>query len=399
MSIPWSTKGNKTTPVSTDELMILDSEDVPGPTQNKLVTIGDLLAGELVARAILGLTGDQVVAASAPVVWDKNSFFGDATKIVDEGSGIIRLHNGVFFVSSRLALDIGGGGVQSGVLAWESSANVGGPFVPLTDASEIIASYSKGDASETTQPQATGIVDATAADVFVRAVLTVTNSSTILNASSGAGIVSFGTSVVANTPLNTKGDFLTHNGINEQREPIGTAGQQPIVDPSKPNGWGWIDSGELLIADQILGVQGSTFDVSFPAREHLRIQIDLEGIGGNLNAEFNFNDDFTGNYAFRREENMTTLAPETSAVRVPLDPSTVDTNVRVILEVFNKLGKVKSFFSKSVSVDGPSAATLPATQEANGNWHDNAQVIKLNLNTTINEFAVGSRVRVYASKD
>lgn len=44
MSAPWSTKGNKTTPVDTDQLMIIDSEDAVPATQNKLTTLADVLA-------------------------------------------------------------------------------------------------------------------------------------------------------------------------------------------------------------------------------------------------------------------------------------------------------------------------------------------------------------------
>jgi len=363
-------------------------KDIDGPT----------IPAEIEAQGALGLIADQVVAVSAAIDWDENFFVGDATKIVDEGSGVIRLHNGAFTLRSHLALDISGGGAQFAVLEWESSANVGGPFTAIPNPDARAASYTIGNASVTTQPLASAVVDATGADVFVRAVLTASSSTTILNAASSATIVSFGTSAIAQSPLTTKGDLFTFDS-SDQRLPVGVDGQFLSADSAEATGLKWITGGLSLIADETLGVQGSTFDVSFPAREFLFIVIYLEAIGGNLNAEFTFNDDSGTNYAFRREENMSTLAPETSASRVPLDPSTVDTNVNGTILVFNQAGIITSFISDTVAVDGPTASTLPATQRVKGNWHDTAQVIKLNLNTTINEFTTSSRVIVYGSKD
>lgn len=42
-SLPWSSKGDKASPIGTDKLMLIDSEVIPGPTQNKLATLTDLL--------------------------------------------------------------------------------------------------------------------------------------------------------------------------------------------------------------------------------------------------------------------------------------------------------------------------------------------------------------------
>jgi len=49
MSLAWSSKGLKATPVDDDELMIIDSEDATLSTQNKRITIGSLavVAGEI----------------------------------------------------------------------------------------------------------------------------------------------------------------------------------------------------------------------------------------------------------------------------------------------------------------------------------------------------------------
>ena len=42
MSLPWSSKGTKGTPIAADELMIIDSADANPSTQNKRITIGTL---------------------------------------------------------------------------------------------------------------------------------------------------------------------------------------------------------------------------------------------------------------------------------------------------------------------------------------------------------------------
>jgi len=400
-AIPWSAKNTKAVPVGADKILLIDSEVAPSSDQNKLATIDSLLTSsiELVSRALLGLTVNQTIPVSDTVAWDENTIFGDATKIIDEGSGVIRLHNGVFAISSQLALDISGPSDQTAVLEWESSSSVSGPFVAIPNPAGRTASFSKGAASVTNQPEAFAIVDATASDVFVRAVLTATDETIVLSASSKASLVSFGTSVIAQTPLTNKGDMLVHNGISEQREPVGTDDQTLVADSSKPNGVKYADRGLSLIADVILGVAGNTIDVVIPPRRYLEIVMELEADSGFINAEFNFNDDFGNNYTFRRMENDVTTSPEAGVGRVPLDPSTVDTSVNVKMKVFNKAGKTTKFLSKSICVDGVDATTLPTSQTADGNWFDNAQVVKLNVSTTNNNFAIGSRVTVYGSKD
>ncbi len=47
MSVPWSSKGTKATPVDADQLMIIDSEDAAPGTTNKLITIGTLPSGDV----------------------------------------------------------------------------------------------------------------------------------------------------------------------------------------------------------------------------------------------------------------------------------------------------------------------------------------------------------------
>ena len=47
MSLPWSSKGLKATPVNADELLIIDSADANPSTQNKRITIGTLPSGIL----------------------------------------------------------------------------------------------------------------------------------------------------------------------------------------------------------------------------------------------------------------------------------------------------------------------------------------------------------------
>ena len=46
MSLPWSSKGLKATPIAADELLIIDSADANPATQNKRITIGTLPASE-----------------------------------------------------------------------------------------------------------------------------------------------------------------------------------------------------------------------------------------------------------------------------------------------------------------------------------------------------------------
>ncbi len=59
MSVPWSSKGTKATPVDADQLLIIDSEDITPSTTNKLITIGTLPSGD-----VLGPTGatDEAIA-------------------------------------------------------------------------------------------------------------------------------------------------------------------------------------------------------------------------------------------------------------------------------------------------------------------------------------------------
>ena len=64
MSLPWSAKGLKTTPISTDELLILDSADANLSTKNKRITIGSLA----------GLAGGDMVLASIQTVIGAKTF-------------------------------------------------------------------------------------------------------------------------------------------------------------------------------------------------------------------------------------------------------------------------------------------------------------------------------------
>lgn len=47
MSLPWSSKGSKGTPIAADELLIIDSADANPSTQNKRITIGTLPSTEI----------------------------------------------------------------------------------------------------------------------------------------------------------------------------------------------------------------------------------------------------------------------------------------------------------------------------------------------------------------
>ena len=47
MSVPWSSKGSKATPIDADQLMIIDSEDLIPSTTNKRITIGTLPKGDV----------------------------------------------------------------------------------------------------------------------------------------------------------------------------------------------------------------------------------------------------------------------------------------------------------------------------------------------------------------
>ncbi len=200
------------------------------------------------------------------------------------------------------------------------------------------------------------------------------------------------------TVLDTKGDVLTHDGTNEVKKPVGTDGQVLQALASAPDGLVWANGGLELIADESLPMDSSDFDVNFPAREFLYIVIYLKPGTGSLNAEFTFNDDSGPNYAFRRNENFGTITTNTSQSRVQLDANTVAEDLHSTLLVFNQPGIDTAFFQRSVGQQGTTATTLPETQNSDGIWYDAAQVIKLNITTTINQLTDISRVIVYGSK-
>lgn len=70
-AIPWSAKGTKAIPVDADKFLIIDSEDVPGPTQNKLTTLAGIL--DSVSSSQVLLVKDQA---------DLEAQFDDAGDIV-----------------------------------------------------------------------------------------------------------------------------------------------------------------------------------------------------------------------------------------------------------------------------------------------------------------------------
>jgi len=355
--------------------------------------------------AVLKLSLDQDIDAlnSDPIEYDQVFVDGDDSKIVNENNGIIRLHNGEFFLKSTNSITMDGtGSGNSAIVEWESSNNLGGPFnpIPVTQASQALLNTGRTEFS--TQPEASGFIDAQAADVFVRAVLTPSADCTILHDTSAGNIQSHGTSAVANTPLTTLGDILGHDGIVEQREPIGTDNQELVVDDVAPNKIRWKDKDYELLQDVTLGVVANQdeFDITFPAATDIHIKMMLhQGGATNMNAEFNFNDDFGNNYAFRRTENMDYnggTSDEVNADRVPLEPGTISVNANVYLDIIDQVGEETTFLAITNSDDG-SVGVPPETQVIQGHWHNAAQVTKLNIRDTSStpEFAANSRVLIY----
>jgi len=352
------------------------------------------------ADAILGISGDNSIPnAGDTIKWNENGIFGDVSKIVELPLGRFKLSGAIFVLSAIVSITLTGGGSQSASINWQQSSTELGTYTTISNPNGRQGTFHTGNTTTSTKEKATAIIDARSADVFVQAFLKPDGASTatVHNLSAEGSIDSFGTSAVANTPLTTKGDVLTHNGTNEVRLPVGLDNQVLVVDPLEASGLNWVPRGFEVIADETLGVAASTFDVSFPAKEFLYVVLFLEADSGNLNAEFNFNDDLGNNYAFRRDENFGTISTETNADRVPLDPATVDEHVNGTIIIFNQPSIESSFLTDTVSVIGLTAASLPTTQRIKGTWYDTAQITKLNVTTTINTFSTNSRIIVLGS--
>lgn len=352
------------------------------------------------ADAILGIVGDNAIGnAGDTIKWDENGIFGDVAKIVELPLGRFKLSGAVFVLSAEVSITLTGGGPQSASINWQQSSTELGTYTTISNPNGRQGTFHTGNTSTTTKEKATAIIDARAVDVFVQTFLKPDGASTatVHNLSAEGSIDSFGTSAVANSPLTTKGDLLSHNGINDVRLPVGLDNETLVVDPLEALGIKWAPRGFEVIADETLGIAGSSFDVSFPSKQFLYVVLFLEADSGNLNAEFNFNDDFGNNYAFRREENFGTVSTETNADRVPLDPSTVDEHVNSNIIIFNQPGIESSFFTDTVALIGLTASSLPTTQRSKGTWYDTSQITKLNVTTTINTFSTNSRIIVLGS--
>lgn len=374
------------------------------PTNWKAVD-GPSVALEIFAVAVLGMSGDQNIPAmtATDVLFDESFVDGDLNKIVDEGNGIFKLHNGEFVLSCHVGADGSGMSARNLDLIWQSSLTLVGGYTSIFPPEGRAGKINIGNSQLGSQPKATAFVDASSQDVFVKLIANGSDAFLIKSIYSSASIRSHGTAAIANTPLSAKGDVLTHNGISEQRLPVSIVeGEVLTVDPAAPDGIKWGPRGLEVLADQTLAVNSPTFFVTFPEREFLYIIIfaDNDGIDP-LNVEFNFNDDFGDNYAFLRDENFGTVTTETLADRVPLDPSIVDENISVILTVFNQPGFETAYMTNSVCVDGAGTpAVLPTGQRLDGHWHNNAQVNKLTLSSVggiAGDIGAGSRIIVMGS--
>ncbi len=80
-SLPWSSKTSKATPVSADQLMILDSEDSNEETKNKLITLGSIVGtGEDNTSSNSG-TGAGLAQSKVGVDLPFKSLLGETSKI------------------------------------------------------------------------------------------------------------------------------------------------------------------------------------------------------------------------------------------------------------------------------------------------------------------------------
>ena len=85
MSVPWSSKGFKATPVNADELLIIDSEDGNAATTNKRITIGSLPSGEINTASNSG-TGEGLAQTKNVFDLPFKSLLGETGKIILTGN-------------------------------------------------------------------------------------------------------------------------------------------------------------------------------------------------------------------------------------------------------------------------------------------------------------------------
>jgi len=86
MSVPWSSKGFKATPVNADELLIIDSADGTPATTNKRITIGSLpIIGEANTTSNSG-SGEGLAQTKSGVDLPFKSLLGESGKIVLTGN-------------------------------------------------------------------------------------------------------------------------------------------------------------------------------------------------------------------------------------------------------------------------------------------------------------------------
>lgn len=385
-------------------------KDIDGPT----------IPAEIESEALLGLVSDQVVLVAGDVInWDENFVFGDSTKIVDEGSGVFRLHNGAFLLSTHMALNMSGSGAgNSAVLEWESSGNIGGPFTPIANPAGREASYSTGRADFTTQPQALALVDATGADVFVRAFLTPTATATVLNLSTEGKIESLGTSAVANTPLTTKGDVLGFD-TTENRIPVGTNNQVLTADSAETLGVAWktppasianapaysaaqtyaigdlvVESNQVYRNITVIGVP-ETFDVSKwtsvdnweeigrvvllsnsstmtltlnKQKRNLFVVFFIEASASML-AQFRFNNDSSNTISERVVDNFNTVSTQTNDNDVQISATAEESGeMSGTIDILNIPSELKTGTLLKAGTNGATAATAPNTKTVGFKW-------------------------------
>jgi len=165
-----------------------------GGTWRVLSTGGDG-GGESGSVFILGLQND-VLGVSAPntlvVPWDENSDLPSSqTDIIDEGGGVFRLVAGnPFSLEALMAVDADDQGQGSAMfIAWQSAPAVGGPWTTIPTPLARAGVLEIGKPTLSTQPHGLALIPELSTDLFVRALVTVTDGTLnfiLSNATSGA---------------------------------------------------------------------------------------------------------------------------------------------------------------------------------------------------------------------
>ncbi len=270
---------------------------------------GPSVALEIETVAVLGMANDQniVAATTTPINYDESFVDGDLTKIVDLGNGIFKLHNGEFVLSTHVQAFATTGGSQNLDIVWAKSSTEGGAYTVILPPNARSAQIHTGNTSQSTQPKAIAFVDAQTVDVFVKVEVLGSGNFTIQKVSTTGSIQSHGTSAVANTPLTTKGDLLTHDGGSEQRLPVSPIdGQVVVVDSGEALGLKYVNAPVEVGRAVVTGAAVDSVVLTLNRKtKYLRINFFAANDTGLLDLKITFNGDNAdenGNYTEHESE-------------------------------------------------------------------------------------------------